>query len=585
MSDSEKKYPGTMEKRSLEDSFQMTGDLTMKKLLEYLPPMFLTNLSTLLLITVDGLVVGNFVGEDALSSVNIFFPITIIIGAASMLVSSGAAAYLSTSIGKNDADGIRHAKAATIKLMTIVALIISLVQVPFIYGIIRSYGLDPAMSKMTWQYAIGIMIATPFGLVSSVGVAQIQVVGKLKALVWLSATEGAVNVALDLLFVCVFHMGVAGAGFGTACANVVRCTLTVLFLRKATDIYNSGGVKADRNDIKAMLSFGLPETTNTILLAVQSYIFVKVILAAFGAPGGTIRGVCTFSFSLVNVFSSAVYGAVRSLMGLMSGGHDSKGLKLLMRQSFILILIFNGIMMIAVFLVPTFFYHIHGVDVVPEGGVMSLRLYSLYFVIHGFDVIYRLYFVNRKDTKFATSLTLFGNISFPIVAWILMMLFPAPCIWLAYLVKEAIIFGVSSLRYKKWRQKDVEEQDDEARILYLTVKPDDAVEVSRLLRHDANEHEIPERLSYRVALCMEEMVSYAAVAENKSDLASHIVVSMSKNKCIFMMIDNGRCIALNENKEQQKLVTNNYELIKKVATSVEYQYILDMNYTVVTLEK
>ena len=51
-----------------------------------------------------------------------------------------------------------------------------------------------------------------------------------------------------------------------------------------------------------------------------------------------------------------------------------------------------------------------------------------------------------------------------------------------------------------------------------------------------------------------------------------------------MMMDNGRCIALDEDKEQQKLVTNNYELIKKVATTVEYQYILDMNYTVVTLE-
>ena len=165
-----------------------------------------------------------------------------------------------------------------------------------------------------------------------------------------------------------------------------------------------------------------------------------------------------------------------------------------------------------------------------------------------------------------------------------MMLFPAPCIWLAYLVKEVIIFGVSSLRYKKWRLRDVEEQDDDARILYMTVKPDEAVEVSRLLRRDADEHGIPKNLAYKAALCMEEMVSYAAVAENKSDLASHIVVRLSQDKCIFMMIDNGRCIELNENKEQQMLAISNYDILRRIATTLEYQYILDMNYTVITIE-
>ena len=67
------------------------------------------------------------------------------------------------------------------------------------------------------------------------------------------------NLVFDLLFVGVFKMGVAGAGYGTAVASIVRCIITVIFLIKKTDVYNSGGVKGTGEDIKTILTCGLPE--------------------------------------------------------------------------------------------------------------------------------------------------------------------------------------------------------------------------------------------------------------------------------------------------------------------------------------
>ena len=55
-----------------------------------------------------------------------------------------------------------------------------------------------------------------------------------------------------------------------------------------------------------------------------------------------------------------------------------------------------------------------------------------------------------------------------------------------------------------------------------------------------------------------------------------------KNEAVFVMLDDGKCIMLDKNSETQKLTTNNYELIRKLAKSVEYQYILNMNYTRIT---
>ncbi|MBR0379320.1 MAG: hypothetical protein IJH62_02020 [Mogibacterium sp.] len=44
-------------------------------------------------------------------------------------------------------------------------------------------------------------------------------------------------------------------------------------------------------------------------------------------------------------------------------------------------------------------------------------------------------------------------------------------------------------------------------------------------------------------------------------------------------MDAGRCIALDNDEETEKLITDNYGLLRKLAKSVEYQYILDLNYT------
>ena len=83
---------------------------------------------------------------------------------------------------------------------------------------------------------------------------------------------------------------------------------------------------------------------------------------------------------------------------------------------------------------------------------------------------------------------------------------------------------------------------------------------------------------------MEEMVAYAAASQKNNDLNIQIVVRFFDDHSIFMMLDDGRCISLDADEGVQNLITNNYQLLKKVAKETKYQYLLDMNYTVFNLE-
>ena len=599
--------------------YRRSGDLTSRKLAEYIPAMLITNLSTLLLVSVDGIVAGNLVGEEALSAVNIFYPVTVLVGALSVLVASGISTSLSTAMGKNDHAALDRTKAASMRITAVMAVAVGIVQIPVVWLVVRSYGLSEEMYRMTMQYALGIMICTPLGLVSSVGTYQLQIAGKMKALMGLSVIEGVSNLAFDLLYTGVFKMGIAGTGYGTATANLIRCALTVAYLYRCTDMLRSDTKKVSFAEVKSILSVGVPDASYMLIIAFQNYLIMKILLAAFGTDGGVIKGVCTLCFSITNVLISGIAGSMRPLMGLYAGADDKAGLHILMKQGSRLNLISAGLATLVIELRPEWFYAINGVKDIPEDGLLCVRLFALYFVLKGFDFLLRMYLSNRKDSGYATALTVIGNATLPLFAFILWKAAPAPYIFLAYLATEIVVFVMSYVRYRGWLEKDRKEIEENGHdiVLYMTVHPEEAVEASRELRSYAEKHGISKRIAYRAALCMEEMVAYARAAEaidpimkliegSEAEKKFTAVVTMGgtapwaekvmkdisdrlsvevivrfkgEHEAIFIELDDGRCIALDTSEISRKIITDNYELLKKLAKSVEYQYILNMNYT------
>jgi anti-sigma regulatory factor (Ser/Thr protein kinase) len=159
--------------------------------------------------------------------------------------------------------------------------------------------------------------------------------------------------------------------------------------------------------------------------------------------------------------------------------------------------------------------------------------------------------------------------------------YPAPYIWLAYLFTEFLLLVLSQIRYYYWMKKDKrEEEKTEKKTLYVGVRPDQAIEASRMIRQFAKENGVEDRISYRMSLCMEEMAAYAVKSQDKDEIQIEAVCQFKPGEGSFFIMDDGKCIALNDNEETKKIITDNYGMLKRVSKSVEYQYILNMNYTV-----
>lgn len=561
--------------------FKRDGTLMRNKLLEYLPIMIITNISNLLLVSVDSLVVGNFLGNDAFATVNIFGPIVTLIGAISTLASTGISTCLSIAIGSNKQEEINRVRGASFYFMWLMVVIASVIQLPIIKFIIDSYHLNIEMNKMVWQYAIGIMMCTPFGIISTVGVYQLEIVGKMKVLMKFSILEGLTNLILDLVFVGTLNMGVAGAGYGTACANIVRASATLIYISHFTNVYKRDGYKINYNDFKEIIRMGTPGFIENIMNAFQIYCMTRILLSVAGTDGCVISGVASFCYALVSVLLNGLQGSMRPLVGLLSGEDDKVGLSELMESGFRICIIGGSVCTFAIMFFLPSLYSINGIKNIPVGGITALRFFSLSFIVEGFNTLINLYLANRKDIVFVSRVDLIGYAFLPFIAFIISKIAPSPYLWLAYVINATLVFIVLYLRYLWWKKNDIEKdyKSTEVMVLYMTVTPDKAITASRAIRKFAGDHNVNPHISNRVALCMEEMVEYA-----DSSKVQIMVRYKGSEAAIFTVLYDGKQINLDIDEEERQLTTNSYEIIRRLSKSYDYQYILDMNYTTIEFE-
>jgi O-antigen/teichoic acid export membrane protein len=118
-------------------------------------------------------------------------------------------------------------------------------------------------------------------------------------------------------------------------------------------------------------------------------------------------------------------------------------MRTVLRQCLLICAAGVGAMTVFTLLFPELFFHLHGVYAIPKDGVMSLRLYSLCFVTEGFDSIFQLYFINRKESGFSSLLALINGVSLVVISFLFAYLLPPPYVgWHIWLSR--FLFSVST---------------------------------------------------------------------------------------------------------------------------------------------
>lgn len=262
----------------------MTEGPIWKSLLLFALPLMVGNLFQQLYNTVDSMVVGNFVGKEALAAVGSVDPIiNTFIGFFTGLA-TGAGVVISQYYGAKDEEKVSRTVQTTITLtavMSVVCTTLALLSLPML---LRFLGTPEDVYGEAEQY-LSIYFSGMTGLLFyNMGSGILRAVGDSRRPLYFLIFSTVMNILLDLLFVAVFHMGVAGAAYATILAQALSALLVLAVLTRERDMYrirwNRLGI--DRQLLRRIIYIGLPSALQMMVTSFSN-VFIQSYVNRFGS--------------------------------------------------------------------------------------------------------------------------------------------------------------------------------------------------------------------------------------------------------------------------------------------------------------
>lgn len=194
-------------------------------------PLILGNILQQLYNTIDAFVIGRFAGQAEFAAIGVAGSVMNLFIFAIVGACSGISVILARLYGSNDLDSFRreHFIALVTGLgFTLMIAAASVFGISFILSLIQT---PDEIFTQTKTYLIIVTLSLPAAFLYNLYNALLRAVGSVKAALAILAAAAFANLLMDLLFVCVFNMGIAGAAWATAAAQVFSALLCVFYLK------------------------------------------------------------------------------------------------------------------------------------------------------------------------------------------------------------------------------------------------------------------------------------------------------------------------------------------------------------------
>lgn len=268
---------------SLFSAKDMTEGTPWVRIVEFSIPMLLGNIAQQLYNTVDSIIVGKYVGDNALAAVGSASPILNLLIVLFVGISTGAGIMVAQYFGAKEREKLSHTIGVCISLTAIASLVIMIVG-PLVTRPLLNFLNTPA-SIIDWCsdyliiYYVGIAGFAYYNIIAGV----LRGLGdSVSSLVFLVIAT-ILNIFLDLLFVVVFNMGVPGVALATVIAQGISAVLCIikLVLMKDTFDLSLKMLKPEKEYSMKLIKLGLPSGLTQAIFSL-AMIVVQSLTNSFG---------------------------------------------------------------------------------------------------------------------------------------------------------------------------------------------------------------------------------------------------------------------------------------------------------------
>ena len=262
----------------------MTSGSIVKQILLFSLPLMLGNIFQMLYNTVDVIVVGNFVGKEALAAVG---STTMIVN---MLVfffngfSIGAGVVIGQHFGARDMDRLHAAVETTMAMTFVFCLVFTIIGMAGVRPMLRLMSTPDDVFEDAVTYLTIYFAGISGLLVYNMGSGILRAVGDTTRPLMFLVLTSVLNIILDLVFVLGLRAGIAGVAYATIASQFISAALILFLLTRSNDIYRLvwKDLRFDGPVLRRIFSVGLPAGIQSVITAFSN-VFVQSYVNHFGS--------------------------------------------------------------------------------------------------------------------------------------------------------------------------------------------------------------------------------------------------------------------------------------------------------------
>lgn len=423
-----------------------TEQLINRKYMEYFIPTVMTALANNLAIMVDGTIVGNILGGNALAAVNLLSPVTQLYFALSILFGLGSSTIIARMKGENGSDHKSCNQVFTVTFISVLLLSIVLMsgQLLLLDRLVSTFTTNAELQVLLKKYYLPYILGSPVTFMMSTGIYLVRTDGRPKFASNIIIISNVINLSMDLILMLGFGMDITGASIATVTGNLVGLILLIShFLSKKNTLFMEWGIFKQGTllgkQLMELFTTGFSGALGTMLITIRMY-FLNTSIQLYGGKSAIVAySVVSMCQIFISAFITGASQTMIPIVSLLLGERDYTGVKYTFRKAFSLLTVSSLVILGIVEVFPGTISTLYGIRTSEDlsMAVSALRITSLLFPAMAYAFLGLYYFMCTDKKKASTMISIVNGVVLIIPAcMILGRLFGITGIWVALVVAQ-----------------------------------------------------------------------------------------------------------------------------------------------------
>ena len=290
-------------------------------------------LAVSLCLLVDNIMIGRFLGEQAMAAYSLANPLLLLIGAVGTLLSAGVQVACGKSLGSGSRKETDAGYSSAVSSAAAVSLLFTTVVLLFapLLARIMGAGRSGGLFDMTSGYLKGFSIGAPGCVGALVLIPFLQMAGRSTLLITAVLTMTAADIALDLLNVLVFHGGMFGMGLASSLSYYAAMAVVGFYFLSERCVFHFSVRLISRRKIMELFRGGIPAGFNMASAVIAVFLLNRILKATGGSNALAAFAAVTTLGNTANCITTGIGGVSLTLSGIFFHEEDRSGLQTVLR--------------------------------------------------------------------------------------------------------------------------------------------------------------------------------------------------------------------------------------------------------------